>query len=142
MKMTKSLLKQHDKDRNNHFFLKIIITLDEAQGQGYTCMTSPTISTRSKKRKPLPLTLQSTCGKLAWLYSACNNVAGDQIENNDCANTTDYGLVQFNGRFNSDRRVAYWPLPPDTYVACFSFDNNHLYEQFFCDEYLTFDVVE
>lgn len=71
---------------------------------------------------------------LAWIYTACNNVAGDQNENNDCAARKTSGLVHIDGRFGSDRWLGNWPLPIDTYHVCLSFYDNEPFEKFVCSE--------
>jgi len=85
-------------------------------------------------------TMSSIPEPLAWVYAACNNVAGDQTENNDCAATASSGTVEIDGRFDADRWTTGWPLLPDTYRVCLSFYNNDPYEEFICSED-TFDIT-
>eukprot|EP00551_Chaetoceros_affinis_P006430 CAMPEP_0203683696 /NCGR_PEP_ID=MMETSP0090-20130426/47657_1 /ASSEMBLY_ACC=CAM_ASM_001088 /TAXON_ID=426623 /ORGANISM="Chaetoceros affinis, Strain CCMP159" /LENGTH=535 /DNA_ID=CAMNT_0050552851 /DNA_START=140 /DNA_END=1748 /DNA_ORIENTATION=+ len=71
---------------------------------------------------------------MGWVYTACNNVAGDQSETNDCAATATSGTVDIDGRFGSAGWQEYWPFPDGTYRVCLSYYNNEPYKKFVCSE--------
>mmetsp|Transcript_18434 Transcript_18434/g.23203 ORF Transcript_18434/g.23203 Transcript_18434/m.23203 type:complete len:495 (+) Transcript_18434:156-1640(+) len=71
---------------------------------------------------------------MGWVYTACNNVAGDQSETNDCAATATSGTVDIDGRFGSAEWDESWPFPDGTYRVCLSYYNNEPYKKFVCSE--------
>eukprot|EP00551_Chaetoceros_affinis_P003811 CAMPEP_0203661302 /NCGR_PEP_ID=MMETSP0088-20131115/59540_1 /ASSEMBLY_ACC=CAM_ASM_001087 /TAXON_ID=426623 /ORGANISM="Chaetoceros affinis, Strain CCMP159" /LENGTH=479 /DNA_ID=CAMNT_0050523965 /DNA_START=197 /DNA_END=1637 /DNA_ORIENTATION=- len=71
---------------------------------------------------------------MGWVYTACNNVAGDQSETNNCAATATSGTVDIDGRFGSARWQEYWPFPDGTYRVCLSYYNNKPYKKFVCSK--------
>lgn len=73
-----------------------------------------------------------------WGYTGCDNVQGDQSENNDCAALKKSGSVNIQ-KANEERSVEYWPLAAGTYRPCLIYDNNNPYTQFKCAE--TFEIV-
>ena len=85
-------------------------------------------------------TMASIPEPLGWVHTACNNVAGDQSENNDCAATATSGTVDIDGRFDSARWEEYWPFSEGAYRVCLSFYNNWPYEKFVCSED-TFSII-
>merc|ERR550539_301376 len=68
-----------------------------------------------------------------WVYSACNNQAGDQVETNNCAATKSSGSIQIDST-SQDRSMESWPLGEGEYKLCMSFFNNSPYSKFVCSK--------
>jgi len=82
--------------------------------------------------------------ELLWVYTGCNNVAGDQIEiddkSNDCIKKRKKGKVTFD-ESNTGRSELDWPLPEGVYRLRLEYYNNSpwgLYK----DAEETFKVVD
>lgn len=74
---------------------------------------------------------------LMWVYTACNNMLGDQTETNNCAKTKKQGKVTFSEKNTGTD----WPLPPGRYNMMISFDTNLPYKRF-KESSITFSIKD
>ena len=87
-----------------------------------------------------------------WVYTACNNQAGDQTETNNCQATKTSGTIQIDEtveggdmrrrtktralkkKGNDKYVVGSWPISADTYILCMHFYNNRPYLKYICSD--------
>lgn len=74
---------------------------------------------------------------ILWVYSACNNLQGDQFTTDNCVEIKRSGSIQFDSTSVGNETVGNWPIESGSFRLCMSFYNNEPYEKFVCSNTFT-----